>query len=329
MEVFEQKGICINSSLVIDPANGSNADTVLISHAHSDHVHFNGKNSVLCSKPTLSLIEQNFKKAKNALPLKNGKKIEFDEFTLSVHNSGHILGSVQALIEGNKSIAVTSDFKLQDSLIQKGAVPLHCDTLVIESTFGLPDYSFPPRSEVYERMALWIKKNIKKNNYVLLAGYSTGKAQELTAFCNAFLGIVPLVHERVYNNNKVYEKHGVSLGEYIKLDHNLQDSSILIMPPALCSRHLVQALQFSLNKRVVCAKATGWNYRHHFDEVFPLSDHADFNQLIEYIKQAEPKNVLTMHGFARELASSIKRKLKIPARPLESRNYQQSLPEFV
>ncbi len=330
MEVFEEKGIRVSGSdLIIDPSAKSDAGTVMISHAHADHVNFSNRNAVLCSPPTLSLIEQNYKKAKKANALRMGSKVPMGSFSLEVHNSGHILGAVQALLEGDKTIAVTSDFKMQDSLIQKGAVPLHCDTLVIESTFGLPNYRFPERSEVYDKMASWVKKEIKKNNFVVLAGYSTGKAQELTAFCNAFLGIPPLVHSRIYENNKIYEEHGARLGEYFKLNHNLQDSSVLIMPPSLCSQHLFQALGYSLKRKVVSAKATGWNYRHHFDQVFPLSDHASFDQLLSYIEQAEPCSVLTMHGYANEFARSVKRRLGIPARPLESKNFQQSLPEFV
>jgi len=330
MDVFEEKGIRVgNADLAIDPERQADTGTVLISHAHSDHVNFKKENTVLCSPPTLSLIEQNYKKAKKARVLKNENKMDFETFSLSSHNSGHILGSIQTLIEGEKTVAITSDMKLQDSIIQKGAVPLKCDTLVIESTFGLPNFRFPDRNEVYEKMASWARKEIKKNHFILLAGYSTGKAQELTAFCNAFLGIAPLVHERIYNNNKIYESHRVSLGDYYKLDHNLQDSNILIMPPSLCSAHLTQALEFSLKKKTVSAKATGWNYRHHFDEIFPLSDHASFDQLLSYIKEAEPKTVLTMHGYSQEFANFVKRKFKISARPLESKNHQMALPEFV
>ena len=34
-----------------------------------------------------------------------------------------------------------------------------------------------------------------------------------------------------------------------------------------------------------------------YDMVFPLSDHADFNELIEYVQRSRPENVLVTHGF--------------------------------
>jgi len=162
----------------------------------------------------------------------------------------------------------------------------------------------------------------------VLAGYAIGKAQELTAFVNEYLDIAPIVHEKIYENNKVYEKHNVKLGTYYKLDHNLNDSDILIMPPSLCNAPLLQAISFSVHKRVASAKATGWNYRSCFDSVFQLSDHADFNQLIEYIGLAEPKLVLTVHGFAREFANYVRRRFKIPARALQNEPQQSFLEDF-
>ena len=42
------------------------------------------------------------------------------------------------------------------------------------------------------------------------------------------------------------------------------------------------------------------------DAAVPFSDHADFDQLIEYVERAKPSRVYTMHGtseFARQLRS--------------------------
>jgi Cft2 family RNA processing exonuclease len=89
----------------------------------------------------------------------------------------------------------------------------------------------------------------------------------------------------------------------------------------------LQALSFSIKKKVASAIATGWPYRSHYDKVFPLSDHADYNQLLEYVKEAKPKTVLTSHGFAKEFAHAVQRKLKIPARELDAKG-QSILSEF-
>lgn len=322
MRIYWHNGVVVeNSNAIAIDCNGGN--TSIITHAHADHASFKTKKPVLGSEETLALVERNYKKPKKAKALKFKENVEEGDFDISLHNAGHILGSSQVLLENEERIAITSDFKLQDSLILKGAEPLSCDTLVIETTFGLAEYKFPERETLYEEFANWIKKQLALNRFVVLAGYSIGKAQELTAFVNEYLGMAPIVHERIYENNKVYEKHNVKLGTYYKLDHNLNDSDILIVPPSICSAHLLQALGFSINKKVASAKATGWQYKSFFDKVFALSDHADFNQLIEYVKLAEPRLVLTMHGFAKEFASYVRRKLKIPARPLHKDEAQQ------
>ena len=170
---------------------------------------------------------------------------------------------------------------------------------------------------------------MRLNRFIVLSGYSLGKAQELTKFCNDFLGVHPLVHERIFENNQVYEKHGVKLGSYHKLNHNLNDSNVLIMPPMLVNRHLLSALEYSINKKVVSALATGWFYRRGHDKVFPLSDHADFNSLIRYVEESSPSLVLTMHGFENEFARYVSRRLKIPARPVKAvGKKQKALVEF-
>src|SRR5213078_4215189 len=39
---------------------------------------------------------------------------------------------------------------------------------------------------------------------------------------------------------------------------------------------------------------------------FPLSDHADYNDLIRYVDLVQPKRVLTLHGFAAEFARDLR-----------------------
>ncbi|MDO8428848.1 MAG: hypothetical protein Q7S92_06585 [Candidatus Diapherotrites archaeon] len=50
--------------------------------------------------------------------------------------------------------------------------------------------------------------------------------------------------------------------------------------------------------------------------------------MLEYVVQANPKQVFTIHGFASELAWHIRSKLKIPARALQDTKSQSMLQEF-
>ena len=58
--------------------------------------------------------------------------------------------------------------------------------------------------------------------------------------------------------------------------------------------------------------ATGWAldpgaiYRNGCDAAFPLSDHADFPDLLALVDRVQPKVVYTLHGFAKEFAATLR-----------------------
>ncbi|MCD6434321.1 MAG: hypothetical protein J7L14_01790 [Candidatus Diapherotrites archaeon] len=291
------------------------ASITIVSHAHADHSNFSKHSEIISSKETLELLKVNKSIANNCRVLSFGKKEKLNELEFSLHNAGHILGSAQVLID-SLDIAVTNDFKLQDSLVTNAPEILQAKNLIIETTFALPSYVFPKREIIYEEMSRWCRKKLKEDNFIVLVGYALGKAQELTAFCNEYLNIAPLVHEAIFKNNEVYKKFGIKIGEYLLLNHNFNESQILILPPTIATPHIMQALKFSVNKKLTSAIASGWPYRRHYDINFPLSDHADFNQLVEYVLNSNARNVYTMHGFAKEFASILRRRYNINARPI-------------
>ena len=323
MLLFEKNGVCLSAGkeIFVDAA-GVQGQNVLVTHAHSDHCRLTSSTSYFMTPETLALASP--KKNVNVQVKNFGEKFHVNGFDVSMHPSGHILGSAQLRIANGVEAVVTSDFKLQESLLLKGAEILPCEVLLIETTFGLKEFSFPPREEVYTEMAKWAKEKIAGGAFVVLAGYATGKAQELTRFCNDYLSTVPLVHSSVFEKNMLAKKSGAKLGDFIELDHNLGDSNVLIIPPSLVNNFLIEALSMQLGKKVECAVATGWK-RSRF-KTFPLSDHADFAQLCEYVKNAQPKLVFTHHGFDKEFAATVTRELGIPARPLSEAS-QKTLPE--
>lgn len=331
MRLFLKNGLWIetgNQSVGIDLRSGKKkAAFSLISHAHSDH-YSAGHENAWATEETIALIQNNKPSFNHCQPVSFGKKQSIGEMNASFHNAGHVLGSGQIKIEtGEQTVLVTSDFNPVDSILFQGAKPTECDWLVVETTFGMPEYSFPERETVHQEIGKWIQENAKQNKFTVLAGYALGKAQELTRICNEYANEVPLVHEKIFLHNQTYEKFGVKLGKFVKLDHNLNEANVLILPPTLLDKNIVPALEYSLGKKVVTAMATGWKRGNGFDKIFPLSDHADYSHLLEFVRECHPKQVYTMHGFTREFAASVQRKLKIPARALGEKN-QLSLAEF-
>lgn len=307
-------------------ASGIKEKEAVVTHAHSDHAKTSLTNTYYLTPQTASLLNCAQKNiAVSEIPF--GKTFKVGEFSCKFHPSGHILGSAQLEVANGTEAVLTSDFKLQKSILFDGAEILPSEVLIIETTFGTPEYTFPEREEVYADIVKWSQAALAQKHFIVLGGYSTGKAQELTKIVNELLGQTPLVYKKVFEQNRAYESQGVKLGNYIELNHNLGDADILIMPPHLIDDNLILALSHQLKRKVSVAIATGWN-THSKYKTFPLSDHADFNSLMRYVKESSPKFVLTTHGFEEEFASAVQKKLGIAARPL-SRGGQLALDEFV
>ena len=86
--------------------------------------------------------------------------------------------------------------------------------------------------------------------------------------------------------------------------------------------------------RLRTAAVSGWalsssfKYQMGVDEAFPFSDHADFEELIAFVKGCDPEVVYTHHGSADTLAEEIKRRLGIEARSLLPPPKQRRLGDF-
>ena len=46
--------------------------------------------------------------------------------------------------------------------------------------------------------------------------------------------------------------------------------------------------------------------RHRYDAAFPLSDHADYDDLLRFVTAVRPRLVYTVHGFAAEFARDLR-----------------------
>jgi len=284
-------------------------ETSFVSHAHSDHSSFLKKSKgVIATSATLDLLDA------------HALKTESSEITLL--NSGHVLGGAQLHVEQDGfSFTYSSDFKLEDSLTLKGAETRESDVLLMEATYGLPQYSFPKREDAYSEIASWVKREHDAGKIVLLGGYALGKAQELIKCLNEYAGITPLVSEEIGRVNAIYAKHGISLSALkISSDEGqgeLKTNFVAVLPMHSVKQELASALSHAYKKSVSTAIATGWASYRPGSRVFCLSDHADFNDLVEYAERSRAKKIFTTHGFAEEFARDL-RKRGLNAQPLEN-----------
>src|SRR5260370_21521133 len=116
-----------------------------------------------------------------------------------------------------------------------------------------------------------------------------------------------MLHGSVYQMTRIYEQFGRSFCEYVRYTRNDVAGRVLICPPSASHSPMIGKIA---RKRV--AMISGWAvdpnaiYRYQVDAAFPLSDHADYNDLVSYVDLVQPKRVFTLHGFAGEFARDLR-----------------------
>jgi len=308
-----------------EPQTG--ADRVFVSHAHSDHI--GEHREVILSEPTARFMQARLggKRLEHVLPF--GKRTTFEDndvpWRITLLPAGHILGSAMSLIEAEgESLLYTGDFKLRRGLSAEPCEPRHAEVLIMETTYGRPEYHFPPTDEVLKGIIRFCREAVDNDEMPVLLGYSLGKSQELLRGLTD-AGLPILLHKSIHELTQIYEQLGQTFPPYERFDGKASTGKVLICPP-------MSNLAATMRKvgRGRSAVLTGWavdpscRFRYQTDAAFPLSDHADFPDLVEFVKRVGPRRVYTLHGFAADFARTL-RDLGFDARSL-SEEEQLALP---
>lgn len=285
-------------------------DRAFVSHAHSDHVARH--RTAICTPLTRDLMLKRGSAGRRTefLTPNPGEVMELDGFALRLLPAGHVMGSamlhITRLCDG-AALLYTGDYKLRRGITGEAAELLPADTLVMETTFGLPRYKFPPAVEIAEAMVRFVNEAVVAGGTPLLLGYSLGKAQEILGALRSLPHPV-MLHPSVAEMTRLLAPHLGALPACAPFDVARAAGHAVILPPG--------APQIDeLRERAACrvAMVSGWGldkaakYRYRVDEVFPLSDHADYPELIETVERVKPRLIYTVHGFTREFASDLRR----------------------
>ncbi|MGL5019397.1 MAG: ATP-dependent DNA ligase [Luteolibacter sp.] len=310
IEVRFQRGLHLPElDLWLDPWDAK--PRAFVSHAHADH--FARHESALCSDMTAALVRKRFHLAENRIEAVSFHvPVVRDGFRLRLLPAGHISGSAMlhvTRIKDNASLLYTGDFKTRRSRTAESVNFLAADTLILETTFGLPHFEFPNPMEIEASILRFVSDAFADGETPILLGYSLGKAQEALALL-AENGIPALLHPAVAAMTAACRAAGIeTLPEPVEFDGHAPPGHVVIAPPNTIRSKLLRGLK---SKRT--AMLTGWalqpgsKYRYRVDEVIPLSDHADHPGLLECLKRVRPKRILTVHGFAREFAAELRTK---------------------
>lgn len=287
------------------------AAKAFVSHAHSDHVARH--HEAICTALTRDLMIQRGSAGKRTrfVTPPAGEPLALGGFELRLLPAGHIMGSAMLHItrlRDGATLLYTGDFKLRQGLTGVPAELRPADTLIMETTFGLPRYEFPTVTEIAGSMIRFARETITSGRIPLLLGYSLGKAQEILAAMGQ-VGHPLMLHNSVSEMTELLRPHMGDVPPYSRLDSTKAAGHVLILPP--------NASQIEeLRQRGDCrtAMVSGWGldkgakYRYRVDEVFPLSDHADYPELIQTVETVKPRLVYTVHGYTREFAADLRRR---------------------
>ena len=284
----------------------------VVTHAHYDHLA--GHDEILASPATARLLRVRVPKKTKIREIPFGKAIALGKgVSLTLLHAGHILGSAMVWVKkkvGKREtrLLYTGDFKLRGGKTAEMCQPKQADVLVMETTFGRPEYRFPPEDKVVSEIVSFCRNSLKEGRVPILLGYSLGKSQEILHRIGS-AGFPILIHTAGHRMCEVYRELGHSLppaGKLGKISEEKVRGHVLIVPPSVARGREVKAL---VSRKV--AVVTGWAldrgviYRYGCDEAFALSDHADYGELIEMVERVKPKEIRTVHGFSKEFAMDL------------------------
>jgi len=238
-----------------------------------------------------------------------GEPLRRDGWTLRLLPAGHIAGSSMLHLRretDGASLLYTGDYKLRSSSSCELARFEQADTLIMETTFALPHYRFPPRNKIIEQIHRFLRGAFESGETPVFYAYSLGKAQELlctladTEHCF-------MLHRSVWEMTRTLAPHLSALPAYECFDSSRTEGKVLVFPPASRKSQALRKL-----KKTRTAMLSGWalspsaKYRYDVDEVIPLSDHADYGELLETVTLVNPKRVFLVHGYTQEFAIDLR-----------------------
>ena len=317
MEVVFDRGVYVPElDLWLDSRR--KRESSVISHAHSDHT---GRHRRPVVTPNTLLLLRDYLKNADPIVLPYGETLDTPTHSITLYPAGHCLGSAQTLAVSKATgerLLYTGDIKTQPSPTNEPLQAVECDTLVIESTYGHPDYAFPSQEQTLGTAARMLRTWLERGERPVVLGWRLGKAQELLYHLLSE-GFEVVVEDGIYEAVEAYREGGVCFpGKVAAFNGHWPEGTVALFPPGRSSR----SLNGYRYQRIM--ELTGWAaadsrrpWRRPADSSLPFSDHADFNDLLTYVEAVKPQRVYTVYGFP-DLAARL-RKMGYPAVHLDSK----------
>lgn len=261
-------------------------DYNLISHAHYDHLPTRTRGRVIASRETLELAKLRGRTYYNILN---------DHKDIELYDAGHILGSTAFLIEGK--VLYTGDINDNDRIILRGFKPPNADILVIEATYGSPEYIFGKFKTQVNKLLKFISINVSRGRNIVLRAYPLGKPQIITLLLKKLKNLYYTAGIKRYND--AYRRIGGFKIPQRPVKGDLEEPFVLL---AASNEDLNSLRRYNPIEVVL----SGWTIK--YGGGLPVSDHSDYKGLIKMIDKIEPKKIYTIYGYAVKFAKILREK---------------------
>ncbi len=281
---------------LLDPQRASGP--FVLSHAHTDHLPSAVRSPAIASRETIA-----FAKARTGLAIQSAQV----PAQVSLHDAGHMIGSRMAEIRTDSgTVLYTGDFNTRDRLFLSGAKHVKCDVLILDTTYASSSYAFPRMADLTREVRDFVSDS---GGRAIFYGYSYGKAQILTRLASD-LGLPVLAQAEVYGANVLASSFGHDLGKFSLFGGDgtgrilaSKDPAIVVAPGSASHTLLAQKLE---RAGFASAVFTGWvasggrraSGPHHVkgEGAFCLSDHSDFQGLLDFVRGCDPREVIIAHA---------------------------------
>ena len=296
------KGLyCPPGDFYIDPVRS--VERALITHGHADHARA-GHTHVMATRETLDIMGirygTNFAGATQEAAL--GEVLEINGVKVSWHPAGHVLGSAQIAVElDGLRIVASGDYKRRHDPTCANFEVVPCDVFITEATFGLPVFRHPDDGDEIARLLQSVKRFPERAH--LVGAYALGKAQRVIKLIrNTGYDDTIYIHGAMQKLCDYYESQGVALGPLAPatIDKGEKDKfagKIIVGPPSAFADKWARRFPDP-----VSCFASGWMRvrqrakQRGVELPLILSDHADWDELTQTIRETGASEIWVTHG---------------------------------